>query len=378
MRELGIVDGLPFTLDEKFKFDPIINRFLWQLPSGRRASRNTWKAYSQSISMFMRFLAEIDLDWRQVKAEDLSVYHRLRRLSNAEGLEPVGASTWNSDFVAIKLFYDWARDEEIIDKVPYRVKIRTIHGKKLETTSFNESKKIKDIKYISPIDFKAKVAPALLDSRNGLRDESLGLFLIATGARISEAQNLKIQQLPNPDDARFSGRKTCQFRIVGKGQKQRIIRVPKYVLRNMLHYIEEDRQDAIDTFLSNNRRKIKSVENVWLTFQGNKPSIRTLEKVFERAGKKCCLDLHPHMFRHTFAIYQLSAMIKKSLGDESRQRSENGSVNLYKRIYQDPLRQLQKLMGHARISTTFIYLDYLDEIEEMLDEALANWTDSLF
>jgi len=376
MKELGIVDGLPFTLSADFKDDAVINRFLWDLPSGSRRSRNTWKAYSQSLSMFFRFLEGLGVGWQEVTMEDLSLYHRFRRYVDEDGFKRVSSGTWNSDLVAITQFYQWAQDEDIIEKLPYRIRSsKNLYGRIVETTNFTERSKEKDIKYIAPIDFKRQVAPSLLNSRNGLRDESLALFMISTGVRVSEAVNLKLKKLPNPNDRKFSGKKICTIRIVGKGQKPRTIRVPKHVLRTVWHYVNEDREDVIQKFFGSNRRK--KPDKVWLTESGNVPSIRTVEKIFERAGNQCGVKLHPHMFRHTFAIFQLSAMIKKSLNDENGNLKSASRVNSYQRIYQDPLRELQNLMGHESISTTFIYLDYLDDAEEFLDEALEEWTDSL-
>lgn len=376
MKELGIVDGLPFTLSADFKDDAVINRFLWDLPSGSRRSRNTWKAYSQSLSMFFRFLEGLGVGWQEVTMEDLSLYHRFRRYVDEGDINPVSSGTWNSDLVAITQFYQWAQDEDLIERLPYRVKSsKNLFGRVVETTNFTERATKKDIKYLSPVDFKNKVAPSLLTSRNGLRDESLALFMIATGVRVSEAINLKLKQLPNPNDCRFSGQKTCTTRIIGKGQKPRYIRIPKHVLRTVWHYINEDREDIIDKFFGRSKRK--KPENVWLTEVGKVPSVRTVEKVFERAGERCELKLHPHMFRHTFAVFQLSEMIKQALADQNGNPKPFDKVNAYERIYKNPLEQLKNLMGHEHISTTFIYLQYLDGIEEKLDEALENWTDSL-
>jgi site-specific recombinase XerC len=47
-------------------------------------------------------------------------------------------------------------------------------------------------------------------------------------------------------------------------------------------------------------------------------------------------------------------------------------------LFKDPLRQLQQLMGHAHITTTYIYLDYIQEAEDMVDGAMNDWTSSVF
>lgn len=45
--------------------------------------------------------------------------------------------------------------------------------------------------------------------------------------------------------------------------------------------------------------------------------------------------------------------------------------NAYRRVMGDPLAHLQKLLGHSRIATTYIYLDSIGEAQELIDEAVG-------
>ena len=46
----------------------------------------------------------------------------------------------------------------------------------------------------------------------------------------------------------------------------------------------------------------------------------------------------------------------------------------YRQIILDPMRTLQRLLGHSDIGSTYIYLDFLEEAEAMIDETLDAWT----
>ena len=50
---------------------------------------------------------------------------------------------------------------------------------------------------------------------------------------------------------------------------------------------------------------------------------------------------------------------------------QGGSV--YRRLIGDPLLKLQRLMGHSRIESTYIYLDHLDESQAIVDAAVDQW-----
>jgi len=45
----------------------------------------------------------------------------------------------------------------------------------------------------------------------------------------------------------------------------------------------------------------------------------------------------------------------------------------YRRMIGDPLLKLQRLMGHSRIESTYIYLDHLDECQALIDAAVDQW-----
>ena len=49
----------------------------------------------------------------------------------------------------------------------------------------------------------------------------------------------------------------------------------------------------------------------------------------------------------------------------------------YRRVIGDPLQKLQRLLGHASIASTYIYLDSLDEARMLVDKAAGDFADTL-
>lgn len=379
MRDLGIVEGMPFTIDKEFQPNSEINEFLWSLPTPSRRSKHSWKAYAQAISMYFRYLDAIGVNWKNAKKETLISYHRIRRHPVDNDLNPVSPLTWKTDLTAIKYLYEWALENDIIDRLPFSLKESTFNDGfaafHITSTGLEERARKKDIKFIHIDDFNNKLLPALRSSRNGVRNSALCLLLVSTGLRIDEARNLKLSLLPFPDAPQHAGRKTCVLSIVGKGEKRRTIRIPKHVLRELYHYIDNERMDAVERYRKANKRKKHAPDYLFLSESGTPISIRAMQKVIKEAGQKAGTQTHPHVFRHSFAIFQLSAMIRATIENKGIELSSD--MQRYRTIFHDPLRELQKLMGHSNVSTTFIYLDYLSEIDELVDKAAEDWENVL-
>ncbi len=152
-----------------------------------------------------------------------------------------------------------------------------------------------------------------MSTREGVRDRAILEMLYATGMRISELANVKLDDY-NPR----VGTVICH----GKGSRERIIPVGRQAIASTFLYLNESRprflkgRESPYLFVTRLKSKFSRV-GLWKMIHGY---VRKLG-----AGKK----ITPHTFRHSFATHLLA----------------NGAE----------LRVIQAMLGHANISTTQFY-----------------------
>jgi integrase len=103
------------------------------------------------------------------------------------------------------------------------------------------------------------------------------------------------------------------------------------------------------------------------------------EVAFARASRRCVangfmINITPHQLRHTFAVHMLAMLIQHQLRGASPMAS-GGPTEGYRRLLGDPLQQVQRLLGHASLATTSLYLDHIvtraDTVDAAVEELLA-------
>lgn len=149
---------------------------------------------------------------------------------------------------------------------------------------------------------------ALRGACKSLKERALIEFLLSTGARVSEVAEMKVQDV---------NIETLSVHILhGKGDKERITYTTAVGMKHLLAYIHSRKETGDALFYSKNHEPIRT------------SGIRfILNNVAKRAGVS---NVHPHRFRRTFA------------------------TNLSKRGM--AVQEIQKLMGHANINTTLVYI----------------------
>ena len=180
----------------------------------------------------------------------------------------------------------------------------------------NELDKPKGAKKL-PVCISIEEVEALLNSpdlekNEGQRDKAMLEVMYSSGLRISELLNLTMRQI-NFDRG--------MLRIVGKGNKERIVPIGDYALEYLNKYINEGRRKNIN----------RNSDYVFLNRYGEPLSrvyfFKQVKKYAKDAGIK--VEISPHTLRHCFATHML----------------ENGAE----------LRAVQEMLGHANIATTQIY-----------------------
>ena len=148
------------------------------------------------------------------------------------------------------------------------------------------------------------------DSPKDIRDYAIEQLLFASGLRVSELVSL------NLGDIDFDMK---EVRVIGKGDKQRIVPVGRSAL------------EALQRYLSC-RATFKPVDNAFFVNRfGTRLTVRSVSKYIKQAANKCGLEgkVTPHKLRHSFATQLLI----------------NGA----------DLRMVQEMLGHANLGTTQIY-----------------------
>ncbi len=259
--------------------------------------------------------------------------------------------------------------------------------------------------------------------RNGERNALFAELLITTGLRLQEASSLLLTELPELHARRDPAARSLAFRLAAataKGSRGRDIRIPIRLIRQLQGYTRIERENAlartprsiripwiersirvaahehralrlidgdrtvrvsVDQLSPSERTRLVEATTgaplaLWLTEDGLPIPMASWEAVFVRASERCrrfgVADMHvtPHMLRHSFAVHMLTLLLREQIGWVVSERSQHlGSA--YRRMIGDPLLKLQRLMGHSRIESTYIYLDHLADSQGIVDAAVG-------
>jgi site-specific recombinase XerD len=173
-------------------------------------------------------------------------------------------------------------------------------------------------KTLSPGEAERLIEAAAGTTPRSLRDRALVELLYGGGLRVSEAVGLERTALDLDDRL---------VRVVGKGDKERIVPVGRQAADAMRRYLARGRP-----YLDRRRRP-----EVFLNAKGGPLTRAGAFLILRRLAEKAGLDperVHPHLLRHSFATHLLEA------GAD--------------------LRSVQEMLGHADLSTTELYTHVSD------------------
>ena len=172
-----------------------------------------------------------------------------------------------------------------------------------------------------------------INTHLGRRDRAILEFLYATGIRVSELVGIDLGDL----DLRER-----MVRVIGKRKKERVVPFHEHALQALMHYLNETRQ----IFLNECPPAERDERAVFLHRRGGRITTRSVGRLLDKYIRQCA-DIHnisPHGLRHTFATHLL----------------DQGA----------DLRDIQELLGHARLSTTQIYTQVsMEKMIEVYDKA---------
>ena len=286
-----------------------VDHYLRHVAIERGLSKNTLAAYRSDLASYVASLRVEVTTPRDIRAADVSVF--VRRLRSV-GL---AASSVSRMLSSVRGFHRFLHLEGVVDE---------------DVTADSRPPKLPSRlpKAIS-IDQMASVLDAAAgDDPLSLRDKALLELLYATGARISEAVDLNVDDLIEGD----------VVRLFGKGGKQRIVPVGSFARTAIDNYLVRARPlfsargSATPALFLGARGARVSRQNAWLIIRG-------------RAEKAHLgVEISPHTFRHSFATHLLA-----------------GGADV---------RVVQELLGHSSVATTQIYTQVtVDTLRDMYTTA---------
>lgn len=288
-----------------------IDDFLTFLTVEKGYSKNTIDAYRNDLAQFAKFLEDEMVDgWDSVTREHLTSF--IIEMKNRE----YSSSTVARKVAAMRAFLHFLVSENVLAEDP---------SSNLDSPSVTK-------RLPRPISHDEIVAllsaPEADQSPRGTRDKALLELLYATGMRVTEVVSLDVE------DANIA---SATIRCVGKGSKERIIPLyPKAV-------------EALETYLERGRTPLLKDSNekaLFVNHRGERLTRQGLWLIIKRYVKQIGINelVTPHTLRHSFATHML-----------------NGGADL---------RNVQKLLGHANISTTQVYTQVSNKhMRQVYDES---------
>jgi integrase/recombinase XerD len=305
----------PLSLQRILSFGEAIDSFILYLAVEKGLSANYQLSNRRSLAELATWcLANGISDPGSVRIENLTDY--LSALK-ARGLAP---ASLRIAIIAIRLFYRFLCIRYRLKRDPAEL-LRTPKAENRLPRTLNQEEmrrllavKLSQRRRLSAVD--------LSERRYPLRDRAILELLYSCGLRATELATLQLANVSLEERI---------LRVVGKGNKTRLVPIGRTACGAIKDYIENERarltaatlctgvaaKPRPELFLSQRRANQLTYERIW----------QLVKELAALAGFE--KDVYPHLFRHSFATHLL----------------ENGC----------DLRVIQELLGHADISTTAVY-----------------------
>lgn len=288
----------------------------------RGAARNTMLSYTRDAARYSDYLASRGIDdLRQVRGADVADFVATLAEGDDEH-RPLAASSVARTLVAVRGLHRFLLAEGRAPSDP----TATVAPPRT-TQRLPKAISIDDVERLLE-------AASIGDPVTALRDRALLEVLYGTGARISEAVGLDVDDIdaadagseddtaPDTDDAPEQG---ASVRLRGKGDKDRVVPIGRYARRAVGEYLVRARPALVA------RASASPGPALFLNQRGRRLSRQSAWGVIQQAAARAGMQaaVSPHTFRHSFATHLL-----------------DGGADV---------RVVQELLGHASVTTTQIY-----------------------
>ncbi|CAI3795958.1 Tyrosine recombinase XerD [Pseudarthrobacter sp. MM222] len=290
--------------------DRAMTDYLQHMGVERGLAANTLSAYRRDLSRYAKHLVQTGRTHpAEITRHDVTAF--VQALSDgSDGGSALGIRSAARTVVAVRGLHKFWALEGLTATDPASDVHPPMPGKRLP-------------KAISVDEVTRILEAAGADTATGLRDRALLEFLYSTGARISEAVGLDVDDISLQGEETTGDSGPAIVRLFGKGSKERLVPLGSFGAR------------ALDAYLVRGRpvlaAKGKGTPALFLNARGGRISRQSAWTILKTAAEKANItkDVSPHTLRHSFATHLL----------------EGGA----------DVRVVQELLGHASVTTTQVY-----------------------
>lgn len=283
--------------DSRMNYKDQVKKYLEYCEYRKELDWNTLKAYRIDLRQFFEFAQEDVPEKSKIEGYIVELHKKYKQ------------KTIKRKIASIKAYYNYLEECEIIDDNPFR----KIKVKFKETTILPKIIPREEIESLLNYMYSH-------ENRNSnekmykywLRDISVIETLFATGARVYEVSNIKIDCI---------NLNTGLIKIMGKGGKERYIQIASAEILNILK-----------KYYKHNSEAIKKSGFFFVNSRGNRYTEYSIRLMLKKYTKLAGIErnITPHMFRHSFATYLIEEGVDVSC--------------------------VQQILGHSSIKTTQIYI----------------------
>jgi integrase/recombinase XerC len=286
--------------------EQLIEQFLEHLRYERNVSTHTLRNYSSDLEQFLDFLAPAKSDTGQRNPPDIAA---IDHLTIREWIASLHSAQKKKASIARKLatlrtFFQFLVREGLLELNPAKLVSTPKQEKKLPRHLSIEDA----IRFIETPDTETDL---------GQRDRAILELMYATGVRVAELTTLNLGDLDFRNQL---------MRVTGKRRKQRIVPFGEPAAMALRAYLK-----VRDNFLLKAPISKRDEAALFLNYQGTRITTRSVGRLVDKYIQICAgiHNISPHALRHSFATHLL----------------DSGA----------DLRDIQELLGHARLSTTQVY-----------------------
>jgi len=301
--------------------DKLLAQFFEHLRYERNVSEHTLRNYASDLGQFYDHLAPVDpqtnvrrdVDIKQI--DHITIREWLSSLHTAQKKKTSVARK----LAALRTFFQFLVREGVVENNPARM----VATPRLEKKLPNHLSIEETIRFIETPNIETDL---------GKRDRAILEVLYGTGARVAELVKIDLNHIDF---------KNKMVRLSGKRRKERIVPFGDPALHALMLYLS-----VRNAFLQNAPLAERDSNAVFLNYQGTRITTRSVGRMVDKYIEICAgiHDISPHSLRHSFATHLL-----------------DGGADL---------RDIQELLGHARLSTTQIYTHVsMEKLIEVYDKS---------